>query len=83
MDIKKIEFEEVVEILLTLFIIVFITLFALSIQKQQYISSEQYCDSLYGYDKWNWMETTGRGICKGYIGQCWQCFPKENGGEDN
>ena len=63
--------------LLTLFIIVIAFLLVLDIQKQTYISSEQYCNSLYGYDKWYWKETTSSGICKGYLGQCWQCFPKE------
>ena len=35
-----------------------------------------HCDNLYGVDGWVMNETTGRGECKGYIGQCWHCINK-------
>jgi hypothetical protein len=63
--------------LLVLFIIMISIILVLNIQKQIYIESEKYCDSLYGDGNWYLKETTGSGICKNYIGQCWECYPKE------
>lgn len=34
------------------------------------------CNREFGYGNYKIIEITGTGVCKGYIGQCWDCDKK-------
>lgn len=48
------------------------------VQIDIYKGATNFCDKKYGVDNWTLNDTTGTGLCKHYIGQCWVCVLDSN-----
>lgn len=65
-------------ILLGIITIIITVIYVAYIQIQNYKQTEDYCNNQYGFNNWEFNETTETNINKYYIGQVWECIPLSN-----
>jgi len=69
-------------VIIVIIAVVGLTAYVGYVQMQHYKQTENYCNNKYGFNNWEFNETTGTGQYKHYIGQAWECVPLSNSSSD-
>jgi hypothetical protein len=63
--------------LIMILVIIIVLWVGIDVSVNYYQKIEKNCNDKFGKDNWKFIETTGTGKCRFYIGQCWECVKND------